>query len=264
MAEALTPAPARRETGRRSAAYGRRFALAYALLALVLAGAATALVLLLTRTGGDAGQAWSAWRPTGEGRERAREIARHVSEKYRLPSGKQLVAVLVGQQAIQNVRMSAIAVQEAPGGASDGNVSLVKADTNITYILCGLGARCSIDEGEPSIERARLLRRETLELALYTFRYIDDVESVVTFFPPRKGTRPVWAYFFRRSDLARQLERPLRDTLPAPAPPLASEIDPVEAARIDSLTERHRFQFQFQQAPDGSVILVLVAPPDRE
>ena len=38
--------------------------------------------------------------------------------------------------------------------------------------------------GKPSQERLKVLHREALELALYTFRYLPDVEGVVTLLPP--------------------------------------------------------------------------------
>ena len=44
---------------------------------------------------------------------------------------------------------------------------------------------CSIAEGKASEARHALLRREALELSLYTFKSDSDVNSVTVFLPPR-------------------------------------------------------------------------------
>ena len=55
-----------------------------------------------------------------------------------------------------------------------------------------------IKEGSPSVARGAVLRREALELALYSFRYLDNTDSVVAFFPPQKGKDVTHAYFFAK------------------------------------------------------------------
>ena len=63
-------------------------------------------------------------------------------------------------------------------------VSLLSGNT-IAYNLCGIGGKdCAIWVGTPSTNRLLLLRREALELALYTFKYISGVENVVAILPP--------------------------------------------------------------------------------
>src|SRR5947209_5781330 len=55
----------------------------------------------------------------------------------------------------------------------------------IAYNLCGVGStNCSIGVGTPSPDRLLLLRREALELALYTFKYISGTQNVVAILPP--------------------------------------------------------------------------------
>ena len=54
------------------------------------------------------------------------------------------------------------------------------------YSFCGLGAHCSIATGKPSQTRGQLVRREALETALYTFKYMPVIDSVIVFMPPRK------------------------------------------------------------------------------
>ena len=72
------------------------------------------------------------------------------------------------------------------------------------YILCGAGGppNCTINAGKPTEERAEVLRREALELALYTFRYVDHTDSVLISFPP-KDVR--YVMYFKKGDLSDQL-----------------------------------------------------------
>jgi hypothetical protein len=141
------------------------------------------------------------------------------------------------------------------------------------FVLCGLGPRCSIREGQPSEERHQLLRREALELALYALKY-SEASSVIALLPPRPdaapdtatGTQaqenPSTALFFERKDFKRELEVPLRRTLLSAEPPQVAEISSLEAPTIDRLTTPHLFSYEFQQAQEGSAILIL-APLGR-
>ena len=63
-------------------------------------------------------------------------------------------------------------------------MSLLTGNT-IAYNLCGVGGKdCAIGAGTPSNSRLLLLRREALELALYTFKYIRGTQNVLTILPP--------------------------------------------------------------------------------
>lgn len=239
-----------------SGLYLGRFRLAYAALAIVLGAAVGTSVLILSRPGGAPDIAWSAWQPTAEGTDRARQIANYVSRRYRLPSGAQLVGVITGPPSVQNIPISVFAIRR---GDREDDVAVLPAQDSLMYILCGLGQRCAIEEGTPSRARHRLLRREALELALFTFRYMDDVDAVVAFLPPRPGAQPDSALFFHRDDLSDHLDRPLRATLPERASLVPDGLARIEEFKVDKLTDGHLFRFQFQQAPDGSAILVLAA-----
>jgi hypothetical protein len=59
---------------------------------------------------------------------------------------------------------------------------------------------CQIDAGKPSKERMLLLRREGLELALYSFRYLKDVKQVVVLIPATPGKAQTIALYFSRDD----------------------------------------------------------------
>ena len=58
------------------------------------------------------------------------------------------------------------------------------------FSLCGLGQSCAIATGKASVERGTLVRREILELALYTFKYVGGVNHVIAFMPPARGKQP--------------------------------------------------------------------------
>jgi hypothetical protein len=252
---------------RGSKPHWKRFLLIYAALALVLAGAAGALVLLLAKGGPDEGPAWSAWRPEGDEDQMAQQIAAHVASGYRLPSGQQLVSVQAAPPRVQNVPLGAIAIRRPPGLSPDEAITVLPVDNTVVYILCGLGQNCAIEEGEPSTERLLLLRREALELALYTFRYLEK-DRVVAFLPPPPGQQPSFALFFQRGDLTTEIDQPLRTTLPHEQPPQPEAILPAEIATIDRLTEPRFFRFSFQQLQDGTAVLVLddpsLPPPEQQ
>ena len=123
---------------------------------------------------------WSAWQPsTDDDAAAAKQIAEHVGPKYRLGDGDQLVAVQAGALEIADLPLS-VALRTAADG---GDIELIEGN-GVMYTLNGLGPHGSIPGGKPSEERHLLLRREALELALYTFRYADDVDMVVTLLPP--------------------------------------------------------------------------------
>jgi hypothetical protein len=202
---------------------------------------------------------WSSWKPSShDGVAAAHEIADHVSPKYRLGNGDQLVAVLSGPLEVADVPLS-VAVRTAPVG---GDIRLLNGK-GVLYTLNGLGPHGSIKAGTPSKERHLLLRREALELALYTFRYADNVDMVVAFLPPpppKKGQTateiPTEALFFRPGDLKPELARPINATI-APATPRPETIGGTEAREIDGLTKPNLFEASLQQGQNGQGFLVL-------
>jgi hypothetical protein len=245
--------------------YRNRFGLAYVCLSAVVGVAAGAFILLLGKT--DAvGTTWSSWQPDGSSGDRVDQITAHVASRYRLPSGRQLVAVFAGPPRLQNVDISRIAVRK-PVVLSQNDIDVLSASRSLVYVFCGLGTSCSIPEGAVSQERARLLRHEALELALYTFKYVDEVDSIVTFLPPRPPTKDKQgkqqpgasngALFFRRNDLKPLLARPLGSTLPRATTPLTSTATTPVPATVDRLTLPRLYRYDLEQGQDGAAILVL-------
>jgi hypothetical protein len=244
--------------------YRGRFRLAYVLLAALVAVAAASFAVLLNRgtPRHDDGLAphWSSWQPVGDDATKVNQIAAFVARRYRL-GRKQPLAVIKGivPPTIplngQLVPIVDFAVSSQTNGQV--NYSIVSADGGVIYQLCGLGRACAIEQGKASVERERLLRRESLELALYTLRYLPDVDSVVTFLPPRAGQPPQWAFFFGRSQFEPELRHPLAATLPGKTPASGKSMTAFEAQQIDLLTDPWRFHFHYTQLQDQSLVLAL-------
>lgn len=242
----------------RPLALARRFWLAYVALAAVLGASIGLFVLAVEKPGPKPPPPWSAWQPIASSpQQRQDEIARYVARQYHLPSGHQLVNVLVGppSDATKTIDRVALAKTLTPQQRSD-ILGMVSANETAMYVLCGdQSAKCAISEGKPSKARGEVLRREALELALYTFRYVKEAQTVVTFFPPALGQVPSHALLFTRQSLSDQLKKPLRTTLPSPRAPLPGQLLPSEQRTVDGLT---RFlKYAFEQDQNGSLVLVL-------
>src|SRR4051794_9783954 len=156
--------------------YRSRFGLVLgALIGLAIATIAIgAAVYVGTNGNNGAPDGWSSWKPTADsGVGAAKQIAGHVGPKYRLSDGNQIVGVLAGPLEVFNVPLE-VAMRTAPQG---GNIDFIDGK-GLMYTLNGLGPKGSIRGGKPSKERLLLIRREALELALYTFRYIKGVDEV--------------------------------------------------------------------------------------
>jgi hypothetical protein len=237
--------------------YTARFLAVYGALGIVLAAAITGFVILVAKPGHHEAATWSAWKPKSSDPETMlKEIADFVGKEYRLKTGGgQLVGVVASKPAVQNIDIKAIAVRSAPG--SNSNIAIVGAEKTEMFILCGLGSQCSIAKGKATTARGRVLRRESLELALYTFKYVPGVDSVVAFLPPKPGSNPTYTLFLRKTDLKKELSVPLRKTLTRLTAPTPTTTDPRETPVIDRLTLPSLFQYSLTQSQDGSAILVL-------
>jgi len=249
----------------RRLAYRSRFGVFYVLLAIVAGAGVGALLVLVGRGSPAPAPAWSAWEPTGTTAQRAAQIADYVSDGYRLPSGNRLAQITYEGPPVGTVDGStqlpvrAFAVRpDTTGGRADASdIQTVNGNTTVQYNLCGLGAGCAIPEGKPTNARGELLRREALELALYSFRYLDGVDSTLVLLPPRPDGKAATAVFLERADLRAELRQPLEQTLPAPLTPGVGEIQPDEQRVIDRTTRPRLYQYAWLQAQDGSLVTVL-------
>jgi len=257
--------PARRESRAdraRRLVYRGRFMVIYVLLAAIAGGGIGALVVLLERGGPAPEPAWSAFEPIGSPERRAAQIGEQVSAAYRLPSGNGLARVTyAGPPAIAGqdggtLQVRAIAVEARAAAVTADDFDTVAASDTVMYILCGLGESCSIRESVPPAEVGPLLRREALELALYSFRYMDSIESVLVLMPPAPGGDPVSIYL-DRSGLQAALDTPLRETLPATRTPGIGEMSEGERQTVARFTQASLYQYRPIQAQDGSLLMAL-------
>ena len=230
------------------------FRLAYAVLALAFWLSVAGFIVALTRQHEAAKLRWSDWRPTAQGLDGAHQIAARLGPTYKAPNGTQLAAVQEALPYYQGQRVAAVGVRRlAPNGQIAPYIGVFPTDRTLIYAFCGLEANCSVQDATTSSEE-RTLRREALELSLYAFKYLKNVDQVVSLVETVKagGTNAV---FLRKQDLKPELDHPLRDTLPLATPPFGP--DGREAAVIDALTQQNTFPAHYESLPDGDAILVL-------
>jgi hypothetical protein len=257
----------------RHSAYRFRFVLFYFGLAIVAGSAVGAFVVVLSRPHAKPPPPWSTFVPSGSDDARVKQIASHVGREYKLPSGERLVAVLSGhptqtvltsESTAAQVSVAAVAVRPdtSAGTHEEGDIRLVRGADTILYTLCGLGTNCTIAKGKPSTQRHALLRREAIELALYTFKYVPETKAVVAFLPPPPGVsssgqpNSATSVFLDRKALREQLSHPLPRTL-APETPTIGRMSKHELSTVNQLTLKRLYSIQYTSAPDLSPILVL-------
>jgi hypothetical protein len=228
MAEDLTvrtPAAATRAPReRRRRPHLRRFAIAYAALALITAAAALGLLYVWQLERPQA-RAWSQWQPTQEGEARLWEISAFVMGRYANNSTTLPLQALPGPPgvrlraagSVERVPLDGVVVSAGP---TAGAAAL---DNSVMYVLCGRGNACAMHRDDVTSEEfGVVLQRAALELALYTFKYIEEIESVLFFLPPvdagvdaqGQPQRLETAVFVKREDVSVNLDNPLAETLP--------------------------------------------------
>ena len=285
LGSAVSAHAATRPAGRPASPHSHKFlGVTAALIGLAIGALVIAIVLALDTTRSTPGPAWSQWSPPDRGIAGEREIAATVSPFYRAAPAVQLAVVTVHNvTATSASSSSASGTQIALKDPATGSLSTLGGTTAV-YNLCGLGTSCAIASGTPTLAGELLLRREALELALYTFRYIHGVDSVVAILPPGPATAmatltpspPVpghattssktteMAIVLQRGALGRELGQPLRATLPEQLPPTVTQISSApEAELVSVLTGQTLFKQRTVQAQDGSQVLVLDPLPPQ-
>jgi hypothetical protein len=234
--------------------------------AVILALGASALAMPTKKAAVKSSSEWASWIPTASGQTGLDQISTHVGRRYRNQDGQQLVAVSGGPLSVSGTPAK-IAIRNADG---KGNIQLVQGES-VMFQLCGLGPRCSIATGTPSIERRLLIQREALELALYAMHSNESLDNVVVLAPPRPGKEtvrlsdgtvskqdtPAPALLLQRSRLQELLDKPLSDSLPDPVPTISGIKNAPETALVAELTLKPMFTASFIQTQDGSAYVVL-------
>jgi hypothetical protein len=199
----------------------------------------------------DEGPAWSSWKPTTGGLQGATEIAGHIAGAYR-DQGKQLVKVDANDISYKGIPLL-VALRKAP---EDGGAIQVHDEKGVLYQMCGLGVNCQIDGGKPSAERMLLLRRAGLELALYSFRYLDDVKQVVVLIPATPGKAQTIALYFSRDALRPELDRPLTSSLLPKAPTSKTVTLSPDAQLVDQTTNPYLFSLMGSSFNDRGYLVL--------
>jgi hypothetical protein len=234
-----------------------RFAAAFAGLALALGASAVAGAWGLRLFG--AGEArdpgvWSVWHPASTGFVAAQQIAFYVGNGNGGNAPAEAAAFRIGTSpSAAKATVSALVIHPRGGGLHIVSRGLMG------YALCGSGKSCTL--AWDSLRDRRLARREALELALYSFSYLDGVDTVAVLLPPRPGEQPVQgALLYRRADLASSLGRPLSATLP-PGIPHVRDLDGAIGQRIDGMTLSHFYRVD-RGAVGGSRVTLLLSPAE--
>lgn len=225
-----------------------------ALFALGLAALAAVVLLAVEGTPEKTPEpAWSSWKPTSE--NAPAEIAQFVAPRYQHEGGRQLVNVTGGPLQLEGTPLELV--------VDTGLNYFPIGGKGVLYNLCGIGANdCRIAYGKPSQERALLLRREIVELALYTFRYT-DADNVVAIMPltaNQKGKfakRQNQAVLLQRPDVQGALDRPLAATLTDEEPSIRTVADSPDSVFVSQLMRERSFRYRLQAGGLDGAYLVL-------
>jgi len=295
LGDSVLPAPAQTSSARKHkrarVPHGDRFRVALATLVGIAVGAiAIAVAVVIANHGTNGGgktAAWSSWSPSTSGHSGVTEIADHIAPYYRMTAAQQLDVVtplaLTNPNASGTISGSGLVVAVNTGSASSQNLSLLSGHT-VAYNVCGIGSSNCALPGTPSTSRLLLLRREALELALYTFKYISGTDNVIAVLPPGKTetssklssnaskgshavptSKPVTiAVLFVKPELQPWLSTPISKTLSQFPPdvsqlPLWSQTN--EAGLVDQVTARGLFSSSIESQQGGGNLMVLQSLP---
>ncbi len=243
----------------RALATRSRFLIAYLLLGAAVGAALGAFIVLVQRPAPKPPPPWSSWRPASSDTEgsQLRDIAEHVGSGYRLANGSPLVSIRVDNHNLRSIVIPKVRQPTGPG-----DFSIYDRDSTAIYVLCGFGPQCKLTPGKQTTALATVLRREALELSLYTLKYLDPIDNVLVFFPLFPGDKsPSATLFFHRDDLENSLDDPLRKTLPQSAPPAPGQIRPGEKQRVDELTRETYYHYLRTEDIQGYGNVVELLPP---
>jgi hypothetical protein len=254
------------------------------LIGLALGALAVAAAVLVAHDNNNSGSSdaaatssstlsWSSWKPTGTGNQAASEIADYIAPFYRLSTSQQLAVITpvsTTQLDASTGTFTGSGLTIALNTAATATVSQSSLrplpGQTVGYDLCGQGGPdCSVG-GKSSTVRMLLLRREALELALYTFKYLPKAENVVAILPPGRTTtsktskKVTVAVLFQRDQIAPLLTEPVNATL-AEDPPDVAQLNlwkkTEEAGLVDQITSRSLFSEQVEAQQDGANLLIL-------
>jgi hypothetical protein len=240
------------EKPRRSRTHSRGFLLANL---VVVAGFVGVLALFAFLVSHSPPRDWSSYRPKGgDVYDKAQHMADHVAPAYKY-NGQQIAVVQAQPLLYQDAVVDGIAFTRQPFRKIGSPYRQFEpSGSTIAYVFCGQAPKCGLPN-EGAEDTVPLLRRESLELALYTFKYSPNVDSIVSLLPPAGNTS--YAIYLRRRNFEKELSKPLDATLPRHSVLSYEQMSPVEKATVDRLTLKNTFASQFAQGANGRTLLVL-------
>jgi hypothetical protein len=266
------PVPTRSERAH-SSAYYTRFSFAFTLLIMLGVGAVGALVIVLLRPSGARAPAWSKFKPTGSALAMERQIATQVSAEYGASPVQRLVSVFPGPleatRFVQGssgptsvqVPISLVAVQAdtSKGQHEVGDYTFFDPQSTVAYEMCGIGdsrQNCGVATA-PGASPAGLLRREALELALYTLKYVPNTNAVIVYLPPPGNPQvAAKAVLIAQQDVQPNLRLPLARTLKPRQVVLGRGLP--DGGHVGELTASRVYTSDYQTLPgEGTSALVL-------
>lgn len=274
-AEAAAPS---REERAHTPAYYTRFSLAYMLLIMLAVGGVGALVVILSRPDAKRAPAWSTFKPTGEALQIERQIATQVSSEYKASTSEGLVNVFpsplsttryvqtgTGQASVQ-VPITLIAVQPdvSTGKHLASDYTFFQPGSTVAYVMCGFGdtqQNCGVAT-TTGASPTGLFHREALELALYTLKYLPDVNAVITYLPPPANPQTAsTVVLIARKDVKPNLRLPLTRTLKPQEALLGAGIP--NANHVGELTASRIYSSDYQTLPGNGTAALVLSPVSR-
>ena len=223
---------------------------------VVVGGFVAVLVLFAMLVSRGTSNSWSSYKPKGgDVFSKAQNMADHVAPAYKY-NGEPIAVVQAQPLLYQDAVVDGIAFTRQPFRKIGSPFKQFEpSGSTIAYVFCGSAPRCGLPTAGAQ-DTVPMLRRETLELALYTFKYSPSVKSIVGLLPPTSGSAN-YAIYLRRRNFDKELSRPLDATLPRHKVLSYQQLSPVEKATVDRLTMKNTYQSQFSQGANGRTLLVL-------
>jgi hypothetical protein len=228
------------------------------ILAVIAAAAGAALMFALRAPAAtahvDRSEFAGEWAPTGvSASAKMREIASFVQARYLAPgSKKQLADVTFRQPRLDGKPVKTFAIFHVATGQKE------QFDPRQTAVFseCGSAADCSIPTGALF---GKLAERQALETALRSFRADDSLQLILVQMPVSMPQLGRMAVYFRRADLSRSLERPLRATLPLNPPPITDYTNATEKNALATLVVNYAFNQQTKETDKDRAFVLLPA-----
>ena len=131
-------------------------------------------------------------------------IADHVAHEYQLnKGGAQLVAVVSEPPEVTSgthkISISNIAVRQT--AADDKGIQIITPAASGSTSSAASARAARSPRGRRPSARGRLVRREALEVALYTFKFVPSINSIVAFMPPPPGSTAETLLYLQKDEL---------------------------------------------------------------